>query len=428
MEKVRHCSTPTLDYGAHLPVQSVVEECQYIEYPCLTNGGLDTNVPLDFRLDRTNTAMDMSNIYLSFSVQVFKGDSSVLPDDAIISTVNNFGYSLFSGVEVFLQDQKISSSQGYYQYCSYLKMLLFTTDHEKQFYLRQALWRRDTPAQFDNFNTDQEKGFNQGFIDRSSYIAKSAKSHFLIKLIFDFTLTQLIPEQTEVFIRLHRAKPSSCLLAKDGEYKIKIADSCLYVPRYRLSKSGETIITSRLARGLDFISRRYNVYTKMVGKGDQNTDWNVLSGTLPQRMFFFQILNSAYNGNIDKNIYNFQTFGMKKLNVSKNGQTVPISHGIDVPDSKEPQVLYAMTLMALNRPECVSFTTFDFANGYMVACFDLSKGNCTGTTAYRSLPESGNLRIQVDYSKPLDEAITLFCITEDFATLRLDKQKNPDWI
>jgi hypothetical protein len=427
-ERKRSCSIANLDYDSLPPVQGVVEETQYVEYPCLTNSLLDSNVPLEFRLDKTNAATDLSQMYLDFNVKVLKADGSNLTNDDVISTVNNFGYSLFSGMDLYLQDQKISNSQGYYPYAAYLKLLLFTTENEKKYYLRQALWRRDQPGFMDRIGVDKAGVGNSGFVERSAYIASSTDCRLLIKLIFDFTIDNLIPDQTEIFLRIHRSKASTCLLAKSGDYKIKISNARLYAPRYKLTAMGNQIITTRLTRDtLRFPSTRYQVCTKMVGKNDQNCDWTPIAGALPHRIYIFQILNSAYNGSIDKNIFNFQTFNLKKLQVHKNGRCLPMSQGVDV-KADSPTLLYTMSLQAINRPDCISFTEWEYANGYMIACFDLSSDGSGGTSSYRSGPETGTIRVQLDYAKPLTEAITVFCVSEEFGLMQMDRQRNPHWL
>jgi hypothetical protein len=427
MDKRRLCSTSNLDYDRIPPIQGVIEEMQYIEYPCLTNSLLDPGVPLEFRIDKSNTATDLGGIYLNFSASVVNADGTSLADDAVISTVNNFGYSLFSGVDVYIQDQKVSTSQGYYPFAAYLKMLLFTTDHEKEYYLRQALWRRDAPGFMDRIGVDKAGVKNPGFVERAAYIAKSSTVNLLVKLVFDFTIQSLIPEQTEIFLRLHRSKASLCLLAKSGDYKVKISNARLYVPRYKLSSLGNQIIKTRMSRdNLYFSSTKIEVFTKMVGKNDQNFDWTPITGSLPKRIFFFQILNSDYNGSINKNIFNFQCFGIRQIQVHKNGRCLPIAQGINA-TSNSKALLYTMTLEAVNRPEYISFSEWEFSNGYMVACFDLSNDASAGISDYRNIDDSGTIRIQVDYEKPLDEAITVFCVTERFDVMKIDGQKNPSW-
>jgi hypothetical protein len=190
---------------------------------------------------------------------------------------------------------------------------------------------------------------------------------------------------------------------------------------------GSQIVANHLAMdNLRFPSSKFEVFTKMVGKNDQNFDWAPITGPLPRRLFFFQTLNSAYNGSIDKNIFNFQTFGMRQIQVQKNGRCLPIAQGIAA-TSNSNALLYTMTLQAINRPEYISFNEWEFNNGYMVACFDLSNDASAGIGDYRNEEELGTIRIQVDYEKPLEEAITVFCITERFGLMTMDQQKNPSW-
>lgn len=104
-------------------------------------------------------------------------------------------------------------------------MQLHTTLQEKAYYLRQAVWLPDTPGMFDMIGKDEKDAANEGFVDRAAFIQKSVPLHILDKVLPDFRFQQLLPDQTEIFIRTHCALSSSCLLAKTNDYKIEISQA-----------------------------------------------------------------------------------------------------------------------------------------------------------------------------------------------------------
>lgn len=96
------CSTANLDYSSLPPTQEVIADSQWVRYPCLTSIDNNSQNPLEFRLDRTNTFTDLQQLYLHVKFKVVKADGSDLTDKDAVSTVNNFAYSMFSSVEMFI--------------------------------------------------------------------------------------------------------------------------------------------------------------------------------------------------------------------------------------------------------------------------------------------------------------------------------------
>lgn len=423
----RYCSTGCLDYNRIPPIQNAIETSHYVEYPCLTASSQDSHVPLEFRIDATNDFVDLSQVYLRYSFQVIKSDGSTLPKNTVVSTVNNFGYSVFSGIDVFIQDEKISSNPGYYPYLSYVLMLLHATPEEKKYLLRQALWRDDQAGMFDIIGKDAAGVGNQGFLDRAAYVQGSIESSITMKVLMDFSVRQLIPNHTEIFYRFHRSDPNMCLLAENGDYKIKITKARLLVMRCQLSPGALSACYSLLGKGgIYFPGFRLSARTRIVSKNDQNCDWTAISGKIPKRLYIFQILNSAYNGAIDKNIFNFQVLNLKRIQVFRNGVGLPCAQPIEL-DSDDGQLLYSMSMRALNRSESISFNSWQFRHGFFVVCYDLTADFSAGMSNYDNPTSFGTVRIIMDYSEPLSEPVTVFCVSEESAVLHLDATRKPTW-
>lgn len=416
-----------LMYNSLPPVQNCVKDSSFTEFPCLTATSVDENVPLEFRIDKTNRYTDPSEMYLRFTATVTKSDGTELEEGAQVSTVNSFGYALFSGVDVFVQDQKITSGSGYHQYNTYTMLLLHTTLQEKAYYLRQALWFTDTAGMFDKIGKDEAGAANEGYTDRAAFINKSAPVHILIKVLPDFKLKQLLPDQTEVFVRFHRASANSCLLAESGDFEIKISQARLLVSRVELTDTAHKQYAGLLSsRGLRLPATRFSTKARVVSKNDQNVDWTPISGQLPRRIYIFQMLNSAYNGEVSKNIFNYQFFGLKKIQLFKNGESVPLAQGIDT-EMDNAQLLYTMSMDALNRPEAISFNSWKYRHGYFVAVFDLTRDRSAGMSNYDNPVDTGTIRVKINYRDPLEDAVMLFCMSEEHTSLQMDSQRFPSW-
>ena len=56
---------------------------------------------------------------------------------------------------------------------------------------------------------------------------------------------------------------------------------------------------------------------------------------------------------------------------------------------------------------------WEIAHGYKVMCFDITADHSAAGSSYTDEDHYGTLRLCLDYEKPLAEAITIFCLTEE---------------
>ena len=62
------------------PVQSSVYSSQYVEIPCYTSLPRDDQAALEFRLDKTDTAIDPSSMLLHMHVQIMDENGKRFPE------------------------------------------------------------------------------------------------------------------------------------------------------------------------------------------------------------------------------------------------------------------------------------------------------------------------------------------------------------
>ena len=198
------------------------------------------------------------------------------------------------------------------------------------------------------------------------------------------------------------------------------------MPKVTLTPRGLALARTALESGLQFPCTRLTVRTKVVSKGDQNCEWVPFTGSLPKRIHLFQVDQTAFNGAISKNPFDFQLFDLKNVQVMRNEQSIPFDGGIPV-DSSNPLLLYLTSVRALNDPSRVNFNSLEFANGYGVMCFDVTNDQSAAQQRYKDQQQSGTLKVRLDYSKPLPNAITVFCLAEFDAILVIDHHRNPHW-
>jgi hypothetical protein len=162
-----------------------------------------------------------------------------------------------------------------------------------------------------------------------------------------------------------------------------------------------------------------------VSAGDQNVDWIPFTGKLPQRIYFWQISQKAYNGELNKNQYHFEPFGINKIQIFKNGRSVPSGSGLVNMIATNYLNAYFTTIDAINSPETFKIPFDTYKNGYFIIAVDIS-ADFSATCDYDNVEENGSLRIVIDYKDPLSEDVTIFCLGELQTVVRINNNRHPE--
>ncbi|GFT50324.1 uncharacterized protein F54H12.2 [Trichonephila clavipes] len=105
------------------PTQTVIEKGQWVQFHPITNvadGG-----PIEFLIPGSGDAyLDLSQTQLHVRAKIFKSDGKVITNENKVGPVNLFLHSLFSQVDVCLNERTVSSSNNAYPYRAIIETLL----------------------------------------------------------------------------------------------------------------------------------------------------------------------------------------------------------------------------------------------------------------------------------------------------------------
>ncbi|GIY01472.1 hypothetical protein CDAR_196651 [Caerostris darwini] len=107
------CVKPELELF-HLPAtQTAIEDGHWVEFPPLSNvfdGG-----PVEFHISGSGEEyVDLSQTQLYVKAKIVKADGKPLEKDEKIGPVNLFMHSLFSQIDISLNDRLVSNSSNTY--------------------------------------------------------------------------------------------------------------------------------------------------------------------------------------------------------------------------------------------------------------------------------------------------------------------------
>jgi hypothetical protein len=193
------------------PTQTAVENIYFQDVRPISQ--ISGSSPIEFQLSAQNGMdyIDLKRSRIYVKLKVMNG-SSVLTSDDVVGPVNLLLLSLFSQVDVSMQNKPINSSGAHYPYLSMLNTLINYGSDAKSSQLTSQLWKNDTSGEFDDANATS--GRNSGLLKRTLFI-KASKSIDLEGPIMHelFQMDRYILNQVGIALKFYRTRPEFCLLS-----------------------------------------------------------------------------------------------------------------------------------------------------------------------------------------------------------------------
>ncbi|GFW25337.1 integrase catalytic domain-containing protein [Trichonephila clavipes] len=132
-----------LNSGDFVPFERVIQDGQWKQFHPLSN--VFDNAPVEFHISGSaEDYIDLSQTQLYVKAKIVKVDNTPITKDDTIGPVNLFLHSLFSQVDVSLNDRVVSNSSNTYPYRSYIETLLNHGYDSKTSQLTAELFYKDS--------------------------------------------------------------------------------------------------------------------------------------------------------------------------------------------------------------------------------------------------------------------------------------------
>src|SRR5207244_2974064 len=133
-----------LDIFSVPPTQTSIESGSYVEYNPISS--INDGSPIEFVISGTGQDyIDLANTQLYVKLDVRQADNTPIVADSQVGPVNLLLHSLFSEVDVKLNDVLITSTNNTYAYRAYLETLLTYGSESKSTQLSSSLYCKDLP-------------------------------------------------------------------------------------------------------------------------------------------------------------------------------------------------------------------------------------------------------------------------------------------
>ena len=177
------------------------------------------------------------------------GNGTDIVADTPVAPVNNWLHTLFSQVDVYLNDTLVTPSSNSYPFRSYVETLLRYGAEAKKTQLTSQLWYKDTAGHM--AGTTINAG-NLGLVERGRHLAESRVVDMMGQLHVDlFLQDRFLLNSVDVKIRLVRSKDAFSLMAdgQNPDYKVRIGEALLFARKAVLSPNRSDGSHKSLSKG-----------------------------------------------------------------------------------------------------------------------------------------------------------------------------------
>ena len=137
--------------------------------------------------------------------------------------------------------------------------------------------------------------------------------------------------------------------------------------------------------------------------------------------------NADFSGSTDKNPYLFRHFGLNAFVMYVNGRQVPFEGlSLNTADTKTCTMAYQTLFSGLGIHEGnkgIQITLTQFTKGSFMLIFDLTPDGCA-SDGHTSLPDTGNIRIELKFDEALAEAVTILLYQKFDTSIQIDRLRN----
>jgi hypothetical protein len=415
-----------LDIFALPPTQNSVEFGHYTT--CRPLAPLSNNSPIEFVVSGTSDEyIDLAHTMIYLQVKITKHENPVAGQEAAnihnIAPVNNWLHSMFSQVDVYLNQKCVSPPSNCYNYRSYIENLLNYGKDAKSSHLQSSFWFKDTAGHMQVADNEGHKKRKE-LTDKGETIDLFGNIHCDI-----FNQDKYLLNGVELALKFIPANTQFHLMssASAPNFTFEFITAELFVRKVKINPS----ILIGHAEGLFRNSAKYPItrvdikQITLPAPIQSKTLDNIYISTLPKRCIIGMVRNSAFNGSYASNPFNFEHFGLNYLSVFIDSVQIPSKPF--TPDFTNGN--YIREYISLFSGSGIHFSDngndishSEYANGFTLFCFDTTPDLSSHDNTW-NIQKNGTLRIELRFEQALKESITIIVFSEFDSLIEIDRNR-----
>jgi len=424
------CAKSELDLFSLPSTQTSIIGGHWVEYNPLS--ALSTGGPIEFSVSGSgDDYLDLTQSWLQVTAKVTKSDGTKLDPKACLAPENNWLHTLFSQIDLSLNDTVVSPSNNTYPYRAYIENLLTYGPEAKDTQLTSQLFYTDTVNKFDIIPDPEKAGENYGMDQRREFAEGSDVIEMIGRLHLDiFNQPKLLLNGVDLKVRLNRSRNNFNLHYSPAVagYKTEILEATLYVRKIKLNPKVQMAHIKALERGTaKYPVRRVEMKTFSVPSGEfQAKQPNLFLGQRPVRLVVGVVDNDAFNGNPLKSPFNFKNYNMNFVAVYIDGTQVPTK--AYEPNFKNKggcmrsyfSLFQGTGKLGLDKGNEIGRTDY-VGEGYALHVIDLTPDMNDG--GQLQLRQRGSVGLEIHFAEALPNTVNVMVYSEFENLIEIDRNR-----
>ncbi len=304
------------------PTESGVQSKEWISHRPINQ--LTDGSAIEFSIPGTSTTyMDLKNSLLYIKLKIVKSDGSDITVDDEVALTNAPLHSIFSQIDLNVQQQPVNEVGNNYSYKAYIDTVLNEVDERK---LSCQLFFVDSSGHL--MDDPSTNGGNSGLYARASYTKGGKEADMIGSLALDLCQQdRFLLNGVPLNLKLWQSLDSFRLMSPHDEqkYKVVITDACLKIAVVKVNPSvliAQSAVLKEHSALYPYTRSNIKTYAVPMGQYSFITD-DLFQGAVPKKLIVGLVSSSAIHGNYAKNPYNFQNFDCNYAGFFVDGKSTP---------------------------------------------------------------------------------------------------------
>lgn len=419
------CSKNELDLFTIPPTQTVIEEGFFDDIPAHNSFKTSNVIRFDIEGD-TRHYLNLSETELHVKgrlCDISNPDNFVeLKATDATGPINNFFHSLFSQIEIDINNKSVENTNTTYAFRAYIRNLLGYNESQKKSALYGECFSKDGPGSFNSLELKTNEAHNSGFLTRRARFIGKSSVELQGKLDCDlFYLNHLIVNSVSFQIKITKNNSNFYLMGNNsGKFAFVFDEVFLRIKRQVISPSVMAALTKVSEQTpFKYPLKRTILKPFVIPFASNKFSLTICKGIMPRRALFFFIKTTAFDGSINENPFYFENFGVNSLNLKINSKSLPNTNGIILDYPHDNYLEGYKSLVKLIPDLDISYS--EFKNGYAIYAFDLNPD--VASSEHYSLLRDGVMELDVKLSEKQNNSITLMAFLEYDNVIEINKYR-----
>ncbi|KAK3099732.1 hypothetical protein FSP39_008638 [Pinctada imbricata] len=391
------------------------------------------NTPIEIVVSGSGAEyVDLRRSRLYVKAKIIKSDGTALADDENAGIINLPLQSMFSQMDVYLNNKLVSFNTNNYPWKAYMKTVLFSGRDELLSQKQAELFFKDEGILSDSKSIS---GGNSGLVMRYAFTKKSRTFELEGNIMEDvFDLDKYLINGVDIYIKMFRSSAPFIFMSSESSpsYKLKILDVVYRVAKVRVDPGVLMQHSKQLEKTpVKYPLVRNEVKMNTIPTGSKEFYWdNMFPQAIPDRLVVGMVTQKGVNGDYTSNPFNFEHFNTTGISLSINGESLPGRPlQMDFGDNRNYVSAFVRLFEACgkwNKDTGLYISRENFGNGYTFFAFNITP--CFFEADYINLVRRGNTRLELRFNSATTEAVNVVVLATFSSLLEINKSRDINYV